>query len=62
VKGTYSFVPNQPRVTVFLPSDKGAALPNVTVKRIRNAISVIVPGAPLVEFQYEEGVWKAVQP
>lgn len=62
VKETYAFTPGQPRVTVLLPVDRGAAVPDVRVKRTANSISVLLPGATPVEFRNEQGIWKASSP
>lgn len=62
ITSPYPFQENQPRITVLLPVDKGAAAPEVAVKREGKAITIQIAGGSRVVFTEDAGLWKAVKP
>ena len=62
ITSAYPYEANQPRITVFLPVDKGAAAPKVAVKREDKKIMVQIAGGSPIVFAEEGGLWKSVNP
>jgi len=62
IASSYPYDANKPRITVFLPVDKGAAAPEVAVKREDKKITVQIAGGSQIAFAEEGGLWKSVKP
>jgi hypothetical protein len=62
ITSPYPYQDNQPRITVLLPVDKGAAAPEVAVKREGKAITIQIAGGSRIAFAEEGGIWKSVKP
>ena len=62
IASAYPYDANQPRITILLPVDKGAAAPEVAVKREDKNIKVQIAGGSPISFVEENGVWKSVKP
>jgi hypothetical protein len=62
IASSYPYDANKPRITVFLPVDKGAAAPEVAVKREDKKITVQIAGGSPIVFAEEGGLWKSIKP
>jgi hypothetical protein len=62
IKAPYAFDAKNPRLTVLLPTAKGATPPKISVERGDRQISVKIPGAPDIQFVEADGLWKSVNP
>ena len=62
IASAYPYDANQPRITILLPVDKGAAAPEVAVKREDKKITVQIADGSQVAFAEDGGLWKSVKP